>query len=68
MQSHIAVDTLGLLLTVMVHSAGIQDRAGARAVLIRLHSTLAGIQTIFVDGGYSGKLLIWVMTMFKWLL
>ena len=27
---HIVVDVLGLLLTVMVHSAGIQDRAGAR--------------------------------------
>jgi hypothetical protein len=33
---HIAVDTLGNLLTVVVHSAGIQDRAGARAVFTRL--------------------------------
>src|SRR5580704_6972390 len=29
---HVAVDTLGLLLGVMVHSAGIQDRDGARQV------------------------------------
>ena len=27
---------MGLLLAVVVHSAGIQDRAGARALLIRL--------------------------------
>jgi putative transposase len=33
---HIAVDTQGNLLAVMVHSAGIQDRVGARAVLMRL--------------------------------
>ena len=33
---HIASDTMGLLLAVVVHSAGIQDRAGARALLIRL--------------------------------
>jgi putative transposase len=30
---HILVDTLGLLLLVVVHSAGAQDRDGARAVL-----------------------------------
>ena len=33
---HIASDTMGLLLAVVVHSAGIQDRAGAKALLIRL--------------------------------
>jgi transposase len=29
---HLVVDTLGLLLAVVVHSAGIQDRDGARLV------------------------------------
>ncbi len=33
---HIAVDTEGNLLAVIVHSAGIQDRVAARAVLLRL--------------------------------
>lgn len=33
---HIAVDTQGNLLTAVVHSAAIQDRIGARAVLMRL--------------------------------
>ena len=36
---HIAVDTQGWLLAVNVHSAGIQDRIGARAVLMRLFAT-----------------------------
>ena len=32
----VVVNVLGLLLTVMVHSAGIQDRAGARLVIAQL--------------------------------
>lgn len=49
---HIAVDTLSLLLTAAVHSTGIQDRVGARAALLRLHTLFTGIQTVFV-GGYT---------------
>jgi putative transposase len=30
---HIAVDTMGLLLAVVVHAASLQDRAGAQLVL-----------------------------------
>ena len=48
---HIASDTMGLLLAVVVHSAGIQDRAGARALLIRLFLHFESLKTIFVDGG-----------------
>ena len=33
---HIAVDTQGNLLTVVVHAASLQDRVAARAVLLRL--------------------------------
>ena len=33
---HILVDTMGLILAVVVHSAGIQDRDGAKAVLERI--------------------------------
>ena len=52
---HITVDTLGLLLVVVVHAASIQDSVGARAVFIRLALCFQTIQTIFVDGGYSGS-------------
>jgi putative transposase len=54
---HIAVDTGGNLLAMMVHSAGIEDRVAARAVLMRLFCRLDSIATVFVDGGYSGKLI-----------
>ncbi len=54
---HIAVDTEGNLLAVIVHSAGIQDRVAARAVLMRLFCTFDTIIKVFVDGGYTGKLI-----------
>ena len=61
---HIAVDTEGNLLAVVVHSAGIQDRVAARAVLMRLFCQLDSITTVFVDGGYTGKLIGWAKEMF----
>jgi len=51
---------------VIVHSAGIQDRVAARAVLIRLFCLFASIKTVFVDGGYAGKLIDWAQAMFGW--
>ena len=63
---HIASDTMGLLLTVVVHSAGIQDRAGAKALLIRLFLHFEGLKTIFADGSYSGSLINWALSMFGW--
>jgi hypothetical protein len=47
-----------------VHSAGIQDRAGARAVLVLLFSRFDAITKILVDGGYTGKLIDWARDMF----
>ena len=55
---------MGFILTVVVHSAGIQDRVGARAVLIRLFGLIHGIQKVFADGGYTGKLITWATAMF----
>ena len=57
---HIVVDILGLLLVVMVHSAGIQDRNGAKQVLTKLISRFPGLKLIWADGGYAGKLVEWV--------
>ena len=61
---HIAVDTQGNLLAVVVHSAGIQDRVGARAVMLRLFRRFDSITTVFADGGYTGKLIEWAKEMF----
>ncbi len=48
----------------IVHSAGIQDRAAARAVLMRLFCRFEGITKVFLDGGYTGKLIGWAKEMF----
>jgi len=61
---HIAVDTQGNLLAVVVHSAGIQDRVGARAVLMRLFCRFDTIRKVFADGGYAGRLIDWAKQMF----
>ena len=53
---HIAVDTLGLILVIVVHAANIQDRDGARQVLRGLLGWFPRLQTIHADGGYSGRL------------
>lgn len=53
---HIAVDTLGLLLVVVVHSAHIQDRDGACAVFQKLSELLTRLKLIWADGGYAGQL------------
>jgi putative transposase len=49
---------------VIVHSAGIQDRVAARAVLMRLFCRFDTITKIFADGGYTGKLIDWAKDMF----
>jgi transposase len=51
---HILVDTLGLLLSVTVHPADIQDRDGAYEVLRQARRLFPFIERIFADGGYRG--------------
>lgn len=48
----------------VVHSAGIQDRVAARAVLTRLFCRFDTIAKVFVDGGYTGTLIAWAEQMF----
>lgn len=56
---HILVDTMGLLLTVMVLPANIQDRDGANQLLAAFFSqkTRRRLKHIWADGGYAGTLL-----------
>ena len=56
---HLAVDTMGLLLVVMVTAASVQDRDGARPLLWRLRASHRGIRLVWADGGYAGKLVAW---------
>ena len=53
---HILVDTLGLLLNVVVHSAAMQDRDGALLVLNRrTRRFFPFIKFTFADAGYRGQ-------------
>ena len=59
---HIAVDTLGLVLTVMVTAASVQDRDGAHRLLALLRERFSTISLVWADGGYAGRLLSWAHT------
>lgn len=56
---HIAVDVLGLLLTVLVTGAGVQDRDGALPLLERLRAACLRVALVWADGAYAGALLSW---------
>ena len=56
---HIAVDTIGLLLTVLVTAAGVQDRDGARPLLWNLRKAFPSVRLTWADSGYAGKLVTW---------
>ena len=63
---HIVVDTTGLLLTVVVHPANIQDRDGAKLALMRLVGRFPRLKRIWADGAYAGKLVEWARNMGGW--
>ncbi|HYE75524.1 MAG TPA: IS5 family transposase [Blastocatellia bacterium] len=54
---HILSDTLGLLLTVVVHRAGLQDRDGAKLVLQRVEDRYSRLKLIWADAAYGGQLI-----------
>lgn len=53
---HLVVDTLGLVLTVMVTSASVQDRPGGRSILQHLAARFPSIALVWADGGYANKI------------
>ena len=55
---HILVDTLGLLLSVDVHAANVQDRDGAEKLLRLARRRFPFIERIIGDGGYQGPKMI----------
>ncbi len=65
---HILVDTIGLLLMVVVHTADIQDRDGAKLVLEKAKLLFPRLRLIWADGGYRGQLIDWVKATCNWVL
>ena len=62
---HIAVDAMGLLLTVLVTAASVQDRDAAKPLLWNLEKAFPKIRLAWADGGYAGKLVSWSKTALK---
>lgn len=63
---HLLVDTLGLLLNVVVHPANLQDREGAKLVLVGLQRRFPRLRHLWTDQGYTGKLLDWIKQELGW--
>lgn len=66
----IVTDTLGLLLVVLVLPASVQDRDGARKLLLELRhrqllSRVRRVRHLFADGGFAGALLAWARELLR---
>ncbi len=57
---HVAVDTLGLILNLVITSAAVQDRDAAKTLIKTLVRWFGRLQIIWADGGYLGSLVQWV--------
>jgi transposase len=61
---HLLVDTAGLVLAAVVHSASVQDRAGAQLVLTGIGEAFPMLGLVWADGGYANDidagLIAWV--------
>ena len=56
---HIAVDSNGWLLAVLVTAASVQDRDGAHRLVALLRERFSTITLVWADGGYAGRLVAW---------
>lgn len=66
---HIAVDTLGMIMMVVVHAANLQDYDGATLVISQLKRPFKRLLVIFADSAY-GKMGLpdWVKSTYGWIL
>jgi len=53
---------------VVVHAANIQDRDGAKLLLVELMGHFPRLALRWADGGYAGKLVGWVASVTGWTL
>jgi putative transposase len=65
---HLVVDTLGMVVSAVVHSAGIQDRDGARFVLGKMVGHFPRLKKILADGIYNGGIAEWAKEVGGWIL
>lgn len=66
---HLAVDTLGMVLVIVVHHAGWQDQCGAEWVMDKLNEQYRRLKVVFGDSAYGRSgLPDWVKETFGWVL
>ena len=56
---HVAVDSNGWLLAVLVTAASVQDRDGGHRLVALLRERFSTITLVWADGGYAGRLVVW---------
>ena len=61
---HLLVDTLGLIITMVITAASVQDRDGAK--LVFAHTDEPRLEKVWADGGYRGELVEWTATHYPW--
>ena len=59
---HVAVDSNGWLLAVLVTAASVQDRDGGHRLVALLRERFSTITLVWADGGYAGRLVAWAAT------
>jgi putative transposase len=64
---HLVVDTLGMVVAAVVHSAGVQDRDGAKLVLKKLVGRFPRLEKILADGIYNGGIAEWAQELGGWI-
>jgi putative transposase len=65
---HLLVDTLGLVLTVLVTAASVEDRAGAKQLFQRIQQlSWKRMKLVWADGNYTGTLKDWIKATLGWL-
>ena len=64
---HIAVDTLGMLLLIVVTAASVQEANSAALLGSKMQGRFPRLEKILVDGGYKEKFITWFLDHCKWI-
>ena len=60
------MDPVGVVVTVVVHAANIQDRDGARLVVDNLHGKQSRLRVMWADGGDADQVVEWAQRVGGW--
>src|SRR4051794_6825720 len=65
---HVVVDTMGMVVAAVVHSAGVQDRGGGKYGLKKMVGRCPRLKKILADGIYNGGIAEWAKEVGGWIL